>query len=278
MPSVSQINIAPVKALGLVHPDEVMLEQTGVRENRRFHLVDDRGRRYNQLRNGKLVQIRPEYDSDAERLTLRFPDGRVVDGEVALGERITVDFYGRPVGGRIVEGPWSDPLSRWAGRALRLVQSPPGSAVDRGRGHVSVVSEESLAELARHAGLEQVDGRRFRMLFHVEGCAPHEEDEWVRRTVQIGDAVVRLRNDVGRCAITTQNPETGVPDLDTLRTIDLYRVRTHNATGKEHIPFGVYGEVVRAGVVRVGDPVEPLESVLSLDRSLQTDARRSRAS
>jgi uncharacterized protein YcbX len=262
VPIVSQINVAPVKGLGLVHPDEVLVERTGVAENRRFHVIDENGRRYNQIRNGRLVQIRPDYDAEAGRLTLSFPDGMVADGEIALGEEIVVDFYGRPVTGHIVSGPWADALSRWADRPLRLVQSDPGAAVDRGRGQVSLVSEESLAELARQAGRERVDGRRFRMLFQIEGCEPHAEDEWVKRRVRIGDAVVRLLNDVGRCAITTQNPETGVPDFDTLRTIDAYRPRTHNAAGKAHIPFGMYGDVVQPGVVRVGDPVEPLERSL----------------
>jgi uncharacterized protein YcbX len=262
VPTVSQINVAPVKGLGLVHPGEVMLERTGVAENRRFHVIDAGGRRYNQLRNGRLVQIRPAYDAAAERLMLSFPDGTVADGEVTLGEEIVVDFYGRPVRGRIVVGPWGDALSAWDGRPLRLVQSEQGAAVDRGRGQVSLVSEESLAELARQAGRDHVDGRRFRMLFQIEGGEPHAEDAWVKRQVQIGDAVVRLLNDVGRCAITTQNPETGVPDFDTLRTIDGYRSRTTNAAGKEHIPFGVYGEVVTAGVVRVGDPIAPVERSL----------------
>jgi uncharacterized protein len=262
VPTVSQINVAPVKGLGLVHPDEVTLQRTGVLENRRFHVVDERGRRYNQIRNGRLVQIRPEYDAASGRLTLWFPDGTVVDGEVELGEAIVVDFYGRPVTGSLLVGPWDDALSRWAGRTLRLVQSAPGAAVDRARGEVSLVSEESLAELARQAGRDHVDGRRFRMLFHVAGCTPHEEDEWVRRTLRIGEAVVRLRNDVGRCAITTQNPDTGVPDFDTLRTIDGYRGRTTNAAGTAHIPFGMYGEILQAGVVRVGDPVELLERSL----------------
>jgi uncharacterized protein YcbX len=257
--SVSQINVAPVKALGLVHPHEVVLEETGVAQNRRFHIVDANGRRYNQIRNGELVQVQPEYDAERERLTLRFPDGTVADGEVVLGAEITVDFYGRPVGGRLVDGPWSEALSGWVGRPLRLVQSPPGAAVDRGRGQMSLVSEESLTELARQAGRDQVDGRRFRMLFQIAGCDPHQEDEWLKRRVRIGDAVVKLRGDVGRCAITTQNPETGVPDFDTVRAIDGYRARTANEAGKEHVPFGVYGEVVRAGVVRVGDTVEPLE-------------------
>src|ERR671935_2241337 len=101
MPSVSRINVAPVKALGLVHPEEVLLAKTGVPENRRFHIVDERGRRYNQIRNGELVRVRPEYDSDRERLTLRFPNGTVADGDIALGDEITVDFYGRPVRGRV---------------------------------------------------------------------------------------------------------------------------------------------------------------------------------
>jgi uncharacterized protein len=259
VPTVSQINVAPVKALGLVHPEEVLLEETGVAENRRFHIVDEEGRRYNQVRNGELVRVRPEYDAEGEHLTLRFPDGAVAEGEVALADEITVDFYGRPVSGRLVKGPWSEALSRSVGRPLRLVQSAPGAAVDRVRGQVSLVSEESLAELARQAGRDHVDGRRFRMLFQIEGCKPHEEDEWLKRRVRIGDAVVKLRFDVGRCAITTQNPATGVPDFDTLRAIDSYRVRTRNQAGKEHIPFGVYGDVVRAGVARVGDTVEPLE-------------------
>jgi MOSC domain-containing protein len=260
--SVLRISIAPVKGLGLVHPGAVTLNTTGVAENRRFHLVDADGRRYNQLRNGALVRIRPEYDPDAERLALHFPDGSIAVGELELGEEITTDFYGRPVTGRLVEGPWSGALSAWAGRPLRLVQSPPGAAVDRSRGHVSLISRASLEELGRQAGVAPVDGRRFRMLFELDGCGPHEEDGWIEHRVRIGAAVVRLRGDVGRCAITTQNPETGAPDLDTLRTISSYRGFTANENGDRHIPFGVYGEVLEPGRVVLGDSVQVVDAKL----------------
>jgi uncharacterized protein YcbX len=255
MVTVARISIAPVKGLALVERDEVVLEQTGVAANRRFHIVDADGRRYNQLRNGSLVQILQEYDG--ERLALQFPDGTTADGDVALGAEITTDFYGRRVDGHVVVGPWSEALSQWAGRPLRLVQSAPGAAVDRGRGHVSLVSRASLEELGRQGGQNgAVDGRRFRMLFELDGCAPHEEDAWVRRSIRIGEALVRIRGDVGRCAITTQNPDSGVPDFDTLRTIKEYRPETANEKGKKHLPFGVYGEVVEPGRVSVGDPVD----------------------
>lgn len=254
MARVAWISIAPVKGLALRRVDEVTLERHGVTENRRFYLVDERGRRFGLMRHGPLVQVEATYDAGAERLALRFPDGRVVDGEVALGDRVTTDFYGRPVGGRIVEGPWSERLSEHAGRPVRLVQSDrPGAGVDRARGGVSLVSEASLDELGRRSGRDAVDGRRFRMLFGLTGCAPHEEDEWIGGEVEIGEARVRLHGAVGRCAITTQNPETGVRDFDTLRAIRSYRgVRDGNS-----IDFGVYGAVLRPGRVRVGDPVEP---------------------
>lgn len=244
-----------MKGLGLVERDEVLLEESGVLENRRFHIVDDDGRRYNQLRNGALVRIKQEYDG--ARLALRFPDGTLAEDQVELGGEITTDFYGRPVSGHLLEGPWSASLSEWAGRPLRLVQSAPGAAIDRGGGQVSLVSRASLEELGRQGGGgNPVDGRRFRMLFEVEGCGPHEEDTWVKQRVRIGEAVAYLRHDVGRCAITTQNPDTGAPDLDTLRTIRQYRGETANENGKKHIPFGVYGEVVEPGRVAVGDAVE----------------------
>ena len=257
MPSVSRISIAPVKGLGLVHPDSVLLEDTGVRENRRFHIVDADGRRFNQLRDGGLVQIRPEYDANAEYLTLTFPDGPAAAGTVALGDEITTDFYGRPVTGQLVEGPWSAALSTWLRRPLRLVQSSPGAAVDRNRGEVSLVSAASLAALAEQGGRDApVDGRRFRMLFELEGCEPHEEDGWVKRHVQIGDAVVKIRGDVGTLRHHDAKSGDRRAGLRHVAHDPEYRPFSENEAGKRHIPFGVFGEVTEPGRVAIGDAVE----------------------
>jgi uncharacterized protein YcbX len=255
--SVSRLSVAPVKGMALVHPGEVSLQRFGVASNRRFFVVDDDGRRYGQIRNGTLVRIRPEYDEAAGTLALRFPDGTVVDGVPQLGVEIVTDFYGRPVRGRVVEGDWSDAISRFAGRPLRLVRSEePGAGVDRGRGPVTMLSDASLDALARHAGVDGVDARRFRMLIGIAGCDAHEEDAWLGRRVRVGDAVVRLHEQVARCAITTQSPTSGVPDFDTLREIKAYR-GTREEDGK-NIDFGVFGQVETPGRVRVGDVVEPL--------------------
>lgn len=253
--SVAWITIAPVKALALVHRDDVELEPFGVRENRRFYLVDGAGRLINGKVVGPLVRVMPEYDEAAGQLALTMPGGEVVSGRVAVGEALTTSFFGRPVAGRLVTGPWSDALSEVAGRPLRLVRTEErGHGADRGsRAGVSLVGTASLGALAGAAGVDAVDGRRFRMLFGVDGIPAHAEDGWLGRPVRIGDAVVRPRGNVGRCAVTTQNPDTGVPDLDTLRLLGAYRGEVETS---EPLPFGVWGEVVESGRVRIGDPVE----------------------
>jgi uncharacterized protein len=254
--SLAWITIAPVKALGLVHRDEVDLEPFGVRENRRFFLVDDDGRMMNGKMIGPLVRVVPDYDDETGRFALQMPDGEVVEGEVRVGGKVVTQISRRPVAGHLVEGPWSKALSELAGRSLRLVRTDrTGDGADRGlHGGMSLVGTASLEALAKAAGVERVDGRRFRMLFGVTGVPPHAEDGWIGHRVRIGDAVVRPRGNVGRCAITTQDPETGVPDLDTLRVLGEYRGDLETS---EPLPFGIWGEVIEPGRVRLGDVVEP---------------------
>ena len=257
MATVSWLSVAPVKGLALTQRDELTLEAFGALENRRFHLVDERGRFVNGLTRleRSLFAVVPRWDPETDALSLTFPDGAVVDGHVQLGESVSTWFYNRDEPGRIVDGPWAPALSLYAGRELRLARTDaPGRAVDRVDGSVSIVSDESVDELARQAGVDAADARRFRMLVGVMGVEPHQEDTWVGRDVRIGAAVVRVHEQVARCAITTKNPDTGERDLDTLRVIKGYR----GTRGEKHLDFGVYGEVVTPGRVRVGDPIEPL--------------------
>ena len=104
-------------------------------------------------------------------------------------------------------------------------------------------------------GVERVDGRRFRMNFGIDGLEPHEEDGWRGRRVRVGEAVVVPQGNVGRCVITTQNPDTGITDLDTLKGLAAYR---RDVETTEPLPFGVHAAVAQPGRVRVGDPVDLL--------------------
>jgi uncharacterized protein YcbX len=250
--TVACISIAPVKGLALMHPDEVEVGVHGVAEDRLFVFVDEDGRRYGLIRDGRMALIKAAYA--AGRLRLELPDGTVLEDEVRVDGDLTTDMYNRDIPVRLVEGPWNGPVSEFAGRPLRLTRAVGETrAVDRVGGPVSLVSQASLDELGRHAGSGPVDARRFRMLVGVDGVGPHEEDEWLGREVRIGTALVGFLDRVDRCAITTQNPDTGQVDLDTLRTIKGYR----GLRDGKRLDFGIYGEVVEPGRIRVGDAVDP---------------------
>ena len=72
---VVRISLAPVKAMALVHPEEVVVGAIGVVGNRRFWLRDENETLFNAKREGRLLQIRPEWDESSRRLSLTFPDG-----------------------------------------------------------------------------------------------------------------------------------------------------------------------------------------------------------
>ena len=252
---VAWISHCPVKGLSLRQLDECQVTEAGVAGDRQFFLVDENDRLVNSKGLGMLQQIVPHYDDQAELLTLAFPDGTTVSNHVHLNRALDAHFWGTSVHVRVVEGPWGEAISECAGRDLRLVRAP-GPATDRMRsGATTLLGTGSLRAIARLLGVEGVDGRRFRMNFGVDGLAEHEEDEWLGRRVRIGQAVVVPQGNVGRCAVTTQNPETGKPDLDTLKALAAYR-RDVQAT--EPLPFGVYAAVAEPGRVRVGDPIELL--------------------
>ena len=252
---VAWIAIAPVKALGLVSLDRVWLDTFGVAADRRFVLVDSSGRLVNGKRAPSLSAVVPDYDAEAERLALRFADGSVISAAVELEPPgVEISLFGRPTPAHVVRGPWGAALSAYVGLGVRLVRlDRPGDGVDRPDGGATILSVAALDGLARAAGIAaRVDGRRFRMLFGVAGVPAHVEDGWIDRPVRLGDAVVVPEGNVGRCVVTTRHPDTGEPDLDTLRILQGYR---GDLPTSEPLPFGVWASVRKPGIVSVGDGV-----------------------
>jgi uncharacterized protein len=257
MLSIAWISVAPVKGLRLQQRDDVELTEDGVPGDRAFFVVDQRGAMVSATRLGPLVAVVPDHDARAGTLALRFPGGEQVGGPVELGELEDVRFGRLDLRARPVLGAFSAALSEHCGLSLRLFAAPPERpGVDRGRVGaatlLSVGSLERLRDAARNG--TPVDPRRFRMTFGVHGLDPHAEDGWIGTEVGVGDAVVRVLGNVGRCALTTRQPDTGMVDFKTLHHLRAYRWKVPTT---EPLPFGVYASVSRPGRVRVGDAVTP---------------------
>jgi uncharacterized protein len=249
--TVKSLAITAVKGTHIQEVSEIDLGPTGARGDRRFFLLNEKNRLFNGKLSDQLQTVGSYYDDCTEVLTLRFADGRVVEDRVVTGEDVTAKVYGEPWTGKIVNGPFAAAISEMVGRQLRLVITD--SAVDRGlEGAISLMSTASLERLANEAGSGSVDGRRFRMLIEVDGPPAHAEDAWIGRAARIGGALVQFEGHIGRCKVTTLDPDTGVRDLPTL---DLLRAYRSDLDTTEPLPFGVHGRVLEGGHVSIGDPV-----------------------
>jgi len=261
---VAACSIAPVKGLRIQRVRHIDIDPGGLRGDRVFHVIDDRSRMFNGKRSGALQEVTALLVEPAQ-LTLSFTGGARVSGAVRTGPPLEAEFFSRSRLVLPVEGPFSAALSDHVGVPLRLVVAADGtSAVDRGPwGAVTLVSQASLAALAALAGGE-LDARRFRMSIEVSGAEVFEEDRWVGRDLRVGGAVIRPEGHVGRCVVTSRDPDTGrvdVPTLDLLRSL-----RRGDAT-TEPLALGIHAAVVSPGAVAVGDTVQIADIDADSDRA-----------
>jgi hypothetical protein len=245
---VDALSIAPVKGMRTVAAGALELGENGPLGDRAFHVREADGAVALTKRNPRLVQIVPAWDG--EELTLAFPDGSRVAAPVVRGAAVSTAFYdGRPVPGRLVDGPFAAALSEFLGRPVELVAHDDG--VTGSDDHpVTLMSDGSLAAVSAALDGAVVDPRRFRMTISIEGAQAWQEDGWAGREVAIGSATLRVAVPTERCAITMRDPDDGHGDLPILRALAGLR-------GKRDVAFGVWCDVAAPGMVSIGDAVEP---------------------
>ena len=248
MATVAGFNLTPVKSTAVVSHTGIELGTEGAAGDRRFLFARLDGSRPSGISKAPLLRIRAHWDPTEEILSLTMADGAVVEGTArSRGEAVAVRLFDRSVPARPVDPAFDEAVAS-IDRTLRLMRVDEPEYAG-GVHRVSIVSRASVAEVGRAGGDERLDARRFRMLVEVGGAGAFAEDGWIGRRVSIGEAVVRVGRAIPRCVMTTLNPVDGVPDFPTLDVL----ARTRKLGGD--LPLGVYADVERSGVVRVGDDV-----------------------
>jgi len=129
-----------------------------------------------------------------------------------------------------------------------LVRSAERGMTDTAFPSISLNSTASLQALSERVG-RPLSPERFRGNLWLDGLAPWAEFDLVGRHLRIGEAVLEVRERIGRCKATHADPETGARDTDTLGALQ---------SGWGHTQFGVYAVVVESGRIAVGDEMAVL--------------------
>lgn len=256
MVRVGQLCVTAIKGFGVRSVDRLHIAEDGVAGDRALFLVDDEDSLLSATRTPAFLpywsRLTPQ--ADGEVLTIGLGEAELMSSALERGPVLRTHFFGdRYVSGHSVGSPWAELLSDIAGRSVRLVR-----AMDPIGGYdvhpFTLVSEESVRALGREADGSPVDGRRFRMTVTVAGVPAFIEDTWQGGSLTIGECVVRSGGPVKRCAAVQRHPEGSDATINALRRIKNVRGVGMSEFGRG-LNLGVYGEVLRAGLVQVGDPV-----------------------
>ena len=268
MSTLTGIHTYPIKSCAGLRHAAIDVQPRGLAGDRRWLLVDDKGRFITGRQHPTLVRVRAE--ETPQGLALAAP-GRAP---------LNVPIPSADAGGRTVQIWRDETTARSAGDAadrwfsdylgapctlvyqhdddLRGLGESPGA---REGDHVSfadgypllLIGSASLADLNRRLAAPAVMGR-FRTNLIAATDTPFEEDEW--RAVRIGECEFDVAKRCARCVFTTVDPINGTkdPSGEPLKTLRSYRLDK----SERGVMFGVNLIPRRTGRIEIGQTIEPL--------------------
>ena len=225
---------------------EAVVSERGQSHDREYGVID---RRSGRVLSGKTVPqlLFGRSRVDSHTVVVALPGGREFDAEDPAGAAALSAWLDRDV--------FLEHADRDAPRAFQVQQAvsetepSPTAAVRDVLCPPGTFFDSAPLHLVDAQWLLGADIRRFRptVLLRGEGGdrAAGGEDGWVSRTVRIGTATIHVAKTTKRCAIV-QRPQPGLAkDVPLARTL----ISEHGNV------LGVYGTVVDAGRMTLGDPV-----------------------
>lgn len=261
---LTDIYIYPIKSLGGIRLNESVLEERGLKYDRRWMLVDKNGIFLTQrtLHQMALIQVAlmagglNVFRKDNPETNILIPF------EPKTKKLIPVTVWDDTVIGQLVDNS----VSKWFSNQLNidcdLVVMP--ESTQRKLNPKYAVNNESVSFadgmpylLIGQSSLDDLNTKlqnpvpmdRFRPNLVFSGGKAFEEDEWNK--VKIGKSLFKITKPCARCVMTTIDQKTGIKGKEPLKTLAKYR------TISNKVMFGQNMSLLEGLTIRIGDTVSP---------------------
>jgi uncharacterized protein YcbX len=185
------------------------------------------------MRNERLAMLRTRFDDASHVLTIESDGHTAAHGDLRTptGRHDIESFFARYCADELRGPP-------------KVLHAPDHSFSDVARKVVSIINLASVSALETAIGAP-VHPLRFRGNVYVEGWPAWHEFDLLGQEIAIGESArLKVVKRIVRCAATNVDPDTGARDLAVPETL----LRSFG-----HADCGVYGEVVGAGQITVGN-------------------------
>ncbi|MDG1418027.1 MAG: MOSC domain-containing protein [Maricaulis sp.] len=130
--------------------------------------------------------------------------------------------------------------------SLRIIRAPDQAMTDIPEAQLSLINAATVRDIASKTGLD-ISPDRFRGNLVIDGFDAGAELDWVGRNIRIGAVEAKVEARIRRCAATSVNLKTAVPDTDMPAALFEHY---------GHMDCGVYITVMNSDQITTGDPVE----------------------
>ena len=259
---LSALHIYPIKSTAGLDRPFVDVQARGLENDRRWLIVDDKGRFLTGRDISRLVLIRAQPEAEGLRLTAPGMSDLCVATPGHAATRIAVTVWDDVVDAACADasaGSWlGDFLQRpvrlvmMDERSVRAVSSQPPNApasVSFADGYPLLAISQSAVDSLNERLPTPISMQRFRPNLVIGDCPPHAEDSW--RRVRIGEIEFEAVKTCVRCVFTTVDPVLGArdPSGEPLKTLKNYR------RSERGITFGMNLIARGSGRIHVGDAV-----------------------
>ena len=270
--SVKSIWRYPVKSMNGSKMDQALVTEGGILGDRAYAVIDRSNGKVASAKHprkwAKLVALSaafvqpPEADTSMPPVRITLSDGTEIASDDDPDDRLS-ETAGRPATLTAVR-PDAASLERLDPLADEETILDIGAFMMAGRfsdyAALHLLTTASLARLSELAPDSVFNARRFRPNLVVatpEGQAGFVENDWVGRTIAVGDQVrLRISDPTPRCSIPTLGQQGLPKDPNVLRTVVQHNRLPVPLLDGEVLPcVGVYAFVIQGGTIRRGDRV-----------------------
>ena len=276
---VKQLWCYPVKSMQGSPVDSSLIEKSGMLGDRNWALRDESIGELSTVRKlPKLLKFKAIYNQDTRHgkpahVTIEMPDGSFVNSQDIDVNKKLSEAIGRPVtlwplqpktnlrhyrlkvpaGAEAMKKQFAtNQLPDFSSVTWPMMMELAIFATPLGRYHdvypLHLLTTNSLEKLRQLEPDGDFRVERFRPNLLIEACTSgvdFAEFAWVEGRLYIGDTVLQVVSRTVRCSMPAQPQATLKKDAKVLRTLEAHTQR--------HL--GVNISVLKAGVIRVGDPV-----------------------
>ena len=262
MQSLTDIYIYPIKSTKGVQLPQAIVEEKGLKDDRRYMIVDMAGKFITGRTHPQLTQINVEFSKKGLFVSAPNQSSFYIQPAQFSTKNIPVEIWDDTVQAQHCSQECDQWFSTFLGESCQLVYFSEATSrcikkretqVSFADGYPLLLINQSSVDHLNTLLKKPVTALHFRPNLLIKGDSAYIEDTWAR--IKIGEVEFEVSKPCSRCIFTNVNPKTGKADLEQpLNTLAQFRFYDGD------IDFGQNLIPLNEGVIRSGDTIQVLET------------------